>query len=66
MLIASNLHSKVLTEGQVWWHAPVIPALRRLMQEDCRFKASLSYVSRLYFQTNNKKVSTDYTLCTSS
>jgi hypothetical protein len=26
---------------------PVIPALRRLKQEDCEFKASLSYIVRL-------------------
>jgi hypothetical protein len=29
---------------------PVIPALRRLRQEDREFKASLSYIVRLYFK----------------
>jgi hypothetical protein len=27
----------------VWWHRPVIPALRMLRQEDCKLKASLRY-----------------------
>jgi hypothetical protein len=27
----------------VWWYTPVIPALRRLEQEDQEFKASLGY-----------------------
>jgi hypothetical protein len=30
----------------VWWHIPVITALRRLMQEDCEFKVSLGYIVR--------------------
>lgn len=30
---------------QVWWLVTVIPALKRLKQEDCReFEASLSYM----------------------
>jgi hypothetical protein len=29
----------------VWWYTPVIPALRRLRQEDLEFEASLGYVS---------------------
>jgi hypothetical protein len=27
-----------------WWHTPVIPALRRLRQEDHEFEASQSYM----------------------
>jgi hypothetical protein len=29
-----------------WWHTPIIPALRRLLEEDLKFKASLGYVAR--------------------
>jgi hypothetical protein len=28
----------------VWWYTPVIPVLGRLRQDDCEFKASLSYI----------------------
>jgi hypothetical protein len=27
-----------------WWHTCIIPAIRRLKQEDPQFKASLSYM----------------------
>jgi hypothetical protein len=27
--------------SQAWWQIPVIPALRKLRQEDCKFKAYL-------------------------
>jgi hypothetical protein len=30
--------------NQVWWCTPVIPALRRLRQEDHELKASLNYI----------------------
>jgi hypothetical protein len=26
----------------MWWHTPVIPALRSLKQKDCEFQASLA------------------------
>jgi hypothetical protein len=29
-----------------WWHTLVIPALRRLRQENCEFKSSLGYIAR--------------------
>jgi hypothetical protein len=32
--------------GLEWWHIPVIPALRRLRQEDGEFEASLSYIEQ--------------------
>jgi hypothetical protein len=30
----------------VWWYTPVIPALRKLRQEDCEFEASLDCTVR--------------------
>jgi hypothetical protein len=30
----------------VWWYTPVIPALRRLMQEEHEFEASLGYINK--------------------
>jgi hypothetical protein len=33
----------------------VIPALRRLKQEDCKFEASLGCIVRLYLKQTNKK-----------
>jgi hypothetical protein len=46
--------------SQVGWCTPVIPALRRLRHEDCKFEASLSYKSSPCFnqptnQTNKQK-----------
>lgn len=32
--------------SQVWWHTPVILALRRLRQEDFGFEANLGYRAR--------------------
>lgn len=29
----------------VWWHTRILPALKELKQEDCKFKASLSYMA---------------------
>jgi hypothetical protein len=34
----------------VWWCIPVIPALRRVRQEDHKFKTSLSYIARHRYQ----------------
>jgi hypothetical protein len=35
-----------------WWCLPVISALGRLRQEDCEFKASLSYIVRTCLKKN--------------
>jgi hypothetical protein len=42
----SFLNCKKDDDNWVWWCAPGIPALGRLKQEDCKFKASLSYITR--------------------
>jgi hypothetical protein len=31
---------------QAWWDTPVIPALRRLRQEDHKFEVNLDYIAR--------------------
>jgi hypothetical protein len=33
-------------KGWGWWFVPVIPAIRRLRQEDQQFKVSLGYTVR--------------------
>jgi hypothetical protein len=30
-------------KSRAWWYTPVIPALRMLKREDCKFKASPGY-----------------------
>jgi hypothetical protein len=37
-----------------WWHISVIPAARRLRQEDPEFKAILGYIARLCFKRIKK------------
>jgi hypothetical protein len=32
--------------SQVWWYRSIIPVLRRLRQEDSKFKACLDYIAR--------------------
>jgi hypothetical protein len=42
--------------GQEGWYTPIIPALRRQRQEDCKFMASLGYLAISKNQkTNNKR-----------
>jgi hypothetical protein len=37
----------ILEKGRlkVWWHTPVMPAFRRLRQENCEFEARLGYIA---------------------
>jgi hypothetical protein len=35
---------------------PVIPALRRLRQEDCKFEASLGYIERPSLEPSPQKI----------
>jgi hypothetical protein len=42
----------------VWWYTPAFPALRRLKQEDCKFKVSLGYIVRLSQKTKTNKQQT--------
>jgi hypothetical protein len=37
---------KEKTKTKTWWYMPVISTLRRLRQEDHKFKANLSYMAR--------------------
>jgi hypothetical protein len=39
----NNSTKKVMT-SQAWWYLPVIPALRRLTQENPKFGVSLGYI----------------------
>jgi hypothetical protein len=41
--------------SQPWWHRPEIPALRRLRQEDPKFKANLGYTARLCLKKKKEK-----------
>jgi hypothetical protein len=45
----------------VWWPNPVISALRRLRQEDSKFKVSLSYTEQEHLKKKNKKNPTNQT-----
>jgi hypothetical protein len=44
---------KFAHKGQAYWCTPVIPALRRLRQEDCEFWASLGYIT---YRKEKKKI----------
>jgi hypothetical protein len=46
----------------VWWHTPVISALRRLKQEDCEFDVSLNYIVRPCSQKEKKKAHRNFKL----
>jgi hypothetical protein len=36
-----------MDKGSQWWCMPAMPALRRLMQKDLKFEASLGYTVKL-------------------
>jgi hypothetical protein len=38
----------------VWWYTPVIPALRKLRQEDHMFEAGLGYIIRIFQEKQSK------------
>jgi hypothetical protein len=40
--------------SRVWWYVPIIPALGRRRQEYCKFKANLSYITKIYIKTLRK------------
>jgi hypothetical protein len=41
LVLPTNSKIRVCCSSQAWWHVPVIPALRKLKQEDHKFKVSL-------------------------
>jgi hypothetical protein len=41
---------------QAWWFTPVIPALRRLRQEDRKLETSLGYIVGPCHKQTNKKI----------
>jgi hypothetical protein len=43
-----------MDSNRIQWHIPIIPALRRLMQEDSKFKANLGYIVRSCLKKKNK------------
>jgi hypothetical protein len=51
-------------KNQVWWSTPVIPALRRLRQEDWMLAASLGYIVRpVSKQTHEKAKFISFIIC---
>jgi hypothetical protein len=38
-----------------WWYTYAIPALRRLRQEDLKFKASLGYTARPHLKRKKER-----------
>jgi hypothetical protein len=41
--------------SQIWWLTPVVPALKKLRQEDLQFQASLDYNAETIPLKKNKK-----------
>jgi hypothetical protein len=44
-----------LRTRQVWCHPLIVPALRRQMQEDHEFEASLRYIAKVVSRNKTKK-----------
>jgi hypothetical protein len=42
----------------VWWYVSLIPALKRLRQEDNKFEASLGYTANPCLKTKNQNKQT--------
>jgi hypothetical protein len=55
VFVCLQLHKISLKRSQTCWYTPVIPALQRLKQEDCKFKASLCYTVKAYLRPPHKK-----------
>jgi hypothetical protein len=47
-------HEKEQQESRVWWCAPIIPALKRLRQEDREFQVILGCIGRPYLKIKRK------------
>jgi hypothetical protein len=57
--IHSTTKTNILKKNEgdrVWWYTPVIPELRRLRQEDHKFKVSLGYIERLSQKKKKRKM----------
>jgi hypothetical protein len=50
-----GIHKRKKCHIQAWWHMPVIPALRRLRQEDCTVRASLGCILRHCLKNKTKQ-----------
>jgi hypothetical protein len=46
---------RIIASIQTWWHTRIIPALRRLRQEDHEFETSLVYIVRPLSASKLKK-----------
>jgi hypothetical protein len=51
---AAKLLNQDAWDDQAWWYSPIIPALRRLRQENLKFKTRLGYIGRPCHKKPNK------------
>jgi hypothetical protein len=40
----------------MWWDRTLIPAIKRLREEECKFEASRGYIARPYLKHKQKKI----------